>query len=40
MLVAHDSLEQTFVSVFDKLSSSGVSNAIQTKPNTSMDECL
>jgi len=37
-LVVLDSDEQTFVGVFSKLGSSGVTIAVQSKPNTSTDE--
>ena len=40
MLVVHDSLEQTFVGVFNELSSSGVTVSIQAEPNTSTDHCF
>ena len=41
MLVVHDSLEQTFVGVvFNELSSSGVTIAIQAEPNTVTDQCF
>jgi len=39
MLIVHDALEQTFVSVFNELSGSGVTIAIQAEPNTSSDQC-
>jgi len=40
MLVVRDSLEQTFVRVFNELSSCGVTIAIQAEPNTSTDQCF
>ena len=40
MLIVHDALEQTFVGVFNELSSSGVTIAIQAEPNTATDQCF